>query len=245
MPFVQDVLPCGCNHYFTGKIYSSYCFLGMKMRAYIKSKTFWLSLLLFAAVPLLILWAGGAVSGRSFYMEALSVVTVVAFFQLIGQFFLTRGNRYAVKELTMNKVLKYHKCVGYIFVIIILFHPLFVLIPRFTEAGISPGDAFITMITTMNQGIILGLIAWCTLLTLGLTSFFRKRLPMKYKGWRVLHGVLAILFVGTGAWHAVNLGRHSTPVMAVVLCLLAAGGVTLLLTVYATQKGLSESGIEK
>jgi len=245
MPPVQDVLPCGCNYHFTGKIHSGYCFLGVKMRAYIKSKTFWLSLLLFTAVPLLILWAGGTVSGRSSYMETLSVLTIVAFFQLIGQFFQTRGNRYAVKELTMNKVLKYHKCIGYIFVLIILFHPIFVLIPRFTEAGISPGDAFITMITTMNQGIILGLIAWCTLLALGVTALFRKRLPMKYRRWRVLHGALAILFVGTAAWHAVNLGRHSTLVMAVVLSLLTAGGVALLLKVHATQKGLSESGIEK
>ncbi|MBM9520813.1 ferric reductase-like transmembrane domain-containing protein [Desulforhopalus vacuolatus] len=215
------------------------------MHVYIKSKTFWLSLLLFTAVPLLILWAGGTVSGRSLYMETLSVLTIIAFFQLIGQFFLTRGNRYAVKELTMNKVLISHKCTGYIFVLIILFHPLFVLIPRFTEAGISPGDALITMITTMNGGIISGLIAWCTLLTLGGTSLFRKRLPMKYRSWRVLHGVLAILFAGTAVWHAVNLGRHVTLVMSVVLCLLAAGGVALLFKVYATQKGLSESGIEK
>ncbi len=61
----------------------------------------------------------------------------------------------------MSKVIKYHKIIGYTFVIILFFHPLYLVVPRFFESGVSPVDAFITIITTLNQGVVLGIIAWC------------------------------------------------------------------------------------
>lgn len=78
----------------------------------------------------------------------------MAFFQLIGQFFWARTNRSAVRGLTMGSVVKYHKFIGYTFVAVMLFHPLYMVLPRFSEAGLSPVDAFVTMITTMNSGVV-------------------------------------------------------------------------------------------
>jgi DMSO/TMAO reductase YedYZ heme-binding membrane subunit len=103
---------------------------------------------------------------------------------------------------------------------------------------VSPVDAFITMVTTLNLGVILGIIAWCLMLVLGLTSLIRNKLHMKYKSWRVLHGILAILFAAIAVWHAIDLGRHSSLVMSIVLSLLTAGGIVILLKTYTLKKNI-------
>lgn len=202
------------------------------MRAYIQNNSFRLSLLFLIIIPMLAVGITDNFMERSSLKEVLSIVSILAFFQLIGQFFWARTNRSAVKQLTMSRVLKYHKFIGYTFVVIMFFHPLYVVLPRFFEAGVSPVDAFITMITTMNTGIVLGIIAWCLMLALGITSLIRNKLPMNYKSWRLLHGILAILFVSTAVWHAIDLGRHASLTMSMLFCLLTAGGFLLLLKSY-------------
>lgn len=77
------------------------------MSVYLKSKFFIQSLLAFIGMPLFI-WALGSLPARSFLKELLSIMTVLAFCQIIGQFFWTRTNRYAAKDLKMSKVINYH-----------------------------------------------------------------------------------------------------------------------------------------
>ena len=133
----------------------------------------------------------------------------------------------------MGKVVTWHKAIGYIFVSILLVHPFLVVVPRYFESGISPEDAFITLITTFDSpGVILGIIAWFLMLAIGITSFFRNKLPMKYKTWRIVHGFLSIAFIAVATWHAVELGRHNTTSMAVFMIFIAAVGVLLLLKTY-------------
>jgi len=242
MSLVQDVLSCGCNRYFTGEVYSGCGFMGVKMRAYIKSNFLRQSVLAFTVMPLLI-WAMGNLFERSLLKESLSVMTILAFCQLIGQFFWARTNRSVVGNLKMSKVIKYHKIIGYTFVLILFFHPLYLVVPRFFEAGVSPVDDFITIISTLNQGVVLGIIAWCLMLALGITSLARKKLPMKYKTWRVFHGILAMLFISIAAWHVIDLGRHSNLTMSILSSMLTAGGILLLLKTYTFKKSKKTSEV--
>jgi len=213
------------------------------MGAYIQNIIFRQSLLVFTVLPLLIIFTMGNFPERYLLKEVLSVITILALYQFIGQFYWARANRSAVRNLTMAKVLNYHKFIGYTFIIVMIFHPLYVLIPRFFEAGVSPVDAFITMVTTLNLGVILGIIAWCLMLVLGLTSLIRNKLPMKYKSWRVLHGILAILFVSIAVWHAIDLGRHSSLMMSIVLSFLPVGGIVILLKTYILKKNIKTSTV--
>ncbi len=73
------------------------------------------------------------------------------------------------------------------------------------------------------------------MLILGITSLIRNKLPMKYKTWRLLHGILSALFISLATWHAVDLGRHTDRPMSILMIALAAGGVLLL-----TQSWISE-----
>lgn len=215
--------------------------MGVKMGTYIKSNFFKQFVLVFTGMPLLI-WAMGNYPERSVLKESLSVITILAFCQMIGQFFWARGNRSAVAELKMSKVTKYHKIIGYALVILLLFHPLFLVVPRSFESGVSPVDAFITLITTMNLGVVLGIIAWCLMLVLGITAFVREKLPMKYKTWRVFHGILAVVFIAVAAWHAIDLGHHFNLAMSILILFLTTGGILLLLKtdMFKKHKKISE-----
>lgn len=159
--------------------------------------------------------------------------TLLAFSLVLGVFFLTRGNRAAVTGLTMRTTVTLHKIIGYVVVAVLLLHPFFIVIPRYFESGVAPKEAFITMVTTWESpGVVLGIIAWCLLLVLGITSLLRKRLPLKYTTWRAIHGVLAIFFVVLATWHAIDLGRHTDRAMSAYMIILAAGGVLLLVKTY-------------
>ncbi len=187
---------------------------------------------IFVGVPLL-LWAVGDFPRRTVLKEALSLLFILAFCQMLGQFFLARGNTRAVKSLNMSTAVKFHKAIGYIAVALLLVHPFLLVVPRYFESGVEPMEAFVTIITTFNsRGIVLGLAAWSVMLILGITSLFRKRLPMKHTTWRVFHGIMSMLLIGLATWHAVNLGRHTDQAMSIYMILLAGGGILLLIKTY-------------
>jgi len=230
---VPDVLPGGCHHDFAGKNDSGACFMGIKMNLQIKSRFIRQSVLVFTGIPLLF-WALGDFPQRSFLKESLSVLTILGFCQMSGLFFWSRINPYAVKDLKVGRLLKVHKIIGYTCVTLLFFHPFFLVVPRFFESGIAPGQAFVTIITTFRQGVILGMTAWTLMLIMGLTALLRKRLPMRYATWRKFHGITAVLFVFTGAWHAITMGRHADMPLSVLIIILTGGGICFLLRNYVS-----------
>ena len=200
-----------------------------QMNEKFKNNFYYQLVIIFVGLPLFI-WAAETLPSRTLLKESLSVLTILAFSQMIGLFYMSRINGSAVKMTRYSQLIKWHRGIGYSAVIILILHPFLLVLPRFFEAGIDPQEALVTLLTTVNrQGVVLGLIAWCLLLTLGITSLVRKRLPISYKTWRVIHGILTMLLIVSAAWHAIDLGRHSSPAMSVFIVLLAAGGVLLLL----------------
>lgn len=190
------------------------------------------AILVFVGLPILF-WALGDVPKRSNLKETISIITLVSFSLMLGQFYLTRGNRSMLKEHKMSKVVKYHKIIGYIFVSILLVHPFLIVVPRYFEAGISPKDAFLTLIGSFDSvGVLFGMIAWVLILVIGLTSMFRNQLPMSYKTWRVIHGILSMAFIVFASLHVINLGRHIDEAMSIFMIVMASGGVFLLLHTY-------------
>jgi predicted ferric reductase len=198
--------------------------------------------LILIGLPLLF-WALGDFPQRTVLKESLSVLSVLAFCLMLGQFFLARSNKSALKSLKMSTALKFHKVIGYIFVVVLLVHPFLIVVPRYFESGVEPMEAFITIITTFDSlGVVLGIIAWCLMFILGVTALIRNMLPMKYKTWRVFHGVLAILFISLATWHAVDLGRHTDQTMSIYMIILAASGVLLLLKTYIFKSSRKNGG---
>ncbi len=190
------------------------------------------AILVFVGIPVLI-YALGDFPRRSLLKESISLLTILSFSLLIAQFFLARSNKKMLKSNKMIRVIKIHKIIGYIFVSVILVHPILIVLPRYFEGGINPVEAFTIMLTTTDStGVLLGITSWVLLLILGLTSFFRNKLAMKYKTWRMFHGILSMIFISTATWHAIDLGCHTTLPISVFLLILATSGIILLFITY-------------
>lgn len=160
---------------------------------------------------------------RTILKDFLSIITVLAFFIVLGQFYLSRMNEKLKDTFKVVEMIKIHKILGYIVLPILIIHPFLIVVPRFFEAGPNPFDSFIKMITTLDSlSIILGIIAWVLMMVLGLTSIFRNKLNMTYKSWKVLHGFLSVFFIIFASWHAIETGRHMNISMSILLILITS-----------------------
>ena len=174
---------------------------------------------------------------RTLLKESLSLLVVVSFSLMIGQFFLSRSGRKLLPDMKMSGVVKLHKILGYCFIPILLIHPFLIVLPRFFEAGVNPMDAFTTMIMTFeSKGVVLGLCSWLLILIIGFTSYFRNHLFKSYTSWRSIHGVLSVLFIITGLWHSVELGRHMYGLLSLFFIACSTVGLLLFLKTFAGHK---------
>ena len=204
----------------------------MIMENNIKLKYILISLFIFVIIPLLIL-SLQTLPQRTLLKESTSVLVIVGFFFLLGQFYLNRSNKVFIKIYKMVKIIKLHKIIGYLVIAIFFIHPFLIVLPRFFEAGVDPIYAFWLMITDFKSlGIIFGLIAWCVMIALLLTSFYKDKLNMTYSKWRLLHIVLSVVFISTALWHVIDLGRHMNEIMILFIFLLVCISVYQLRKLY-------------
>lgn len=202
----------------------------MKTQNYILK--FSVLIIIFIVVPLFLYFSGNFPE-RTTLMETISVVTILAFSLVLSQFFTSRLNFKLVKQIRMVNVLAIHKFIGYVFISIILLHPFFIIIPKFFDDGVTPSDAFIRLITTFSStGVILGLIAYASMLILMVTAFFRFKLHLQYRTWRKLHGYLTLLFVITATWHVIDMGRHSDTSFTLFYIGVVAVGIYYMIRTY-------------
>lgn len=198
-----------------------------------------LLIFLFIALPI-VLYFTGDFPQRSVLMECLSMMTLISYFIMILQFFLSRVGLSILHEYKMSKMVKWHKTLGYIFTGILFLHPLFIIVPRYYDSGLDPINAFLLIINQYdtNFAIASGLLAWALMLVIGLTAFFRSNLGMSYKTWRIFHGILSILFVLCADWHILKLGRHMNGLFIVSILFLSVMACLLILNSYLSPRKL-------
>jgi len=203
----------------------------------IKFLYLFLASLVFIALPIIFFFLG-EFPQRTILKNSLSIITIIAFFVIIGQFYLSKINEEITKVFKTFKVKKVHKTVGYLFLPILIIHPFLIVVPRFFEVGPSPIESFIKMITSFDSlGIILGLTAWVLMFILGFTSVFKDNLNMTYKNWKILHGVLSLGFIILASWHTIDMGRHmSNWMIALIVILTAIASILLSKTYIFTKK---------
>ncbi len=202
------------------------------MIAIIKKYNYITFVTVFIGLPIL-LFALGDFPPRVFLKNVISLITLLAFCLILGQFFLSRTNNLTKKIHKYKHVIRVHKAIGYFSITLFMFHPFLIVLPRYFEGGVDPLDAFIKMITAFESfGIILGLISWGLMLLIGLTALFRDRLDVSYKRWRVIHGLLSLVFIIIATWHSVDLGRHSNTSVSLFFIIMATVGSLMLLRLY-------------
>ena len=183
--------------------------------------------LLFAGSPVMF-WLCSGVPRRSLLQEEISLMTLIGFGLIVGQFFLTRGNRFLFRKIGFQRGIALHRMLGFITLPALLAHPLLLVLPRYFTTTTDPRDAFMTIVTTVhNAGIVTGICAWSALLLLGITSLSPWQKLLGYRVWRGVHRLLAALFLVTGSWHVIDLGRHMSPVFAVWIIAGTVGALSL------------------
>ena len=200
--------------------------------------------IVFIIVPI-VLYILSDTPKRAVLFETLSVVTILAFSVLLSQFFLARTNRKLMKDIRMVNVLKVHKFIGYLFISILLLHPFFIVVPKLFDNGVTATDALIRILTSFNRlGVVLGIVAYCSMVFIIITSFFRFKMHLEYKTWRYFHGYLTMLFIITATWHVISLGRHSSNPFSIYYVLAVASGIFFLLKTYAFKTSKNERKIK-
>lgn len=196
--------------------------------------------LVVTGIPLILILFGDF-QRRTLLKDSLSLLTIITFCVLAWQFYWSVKNSSMLNGRQMKSWMGLHNAVGYFAVVILFLHPIFLVFPRFFEKGMTPSEAFFTIITTLgSSGIVLGIVSWGSMVILALTSFFRKDLPFRYSTWRRFHGVLSALFLFTGSWHAVALGRHISFPLAVLIIL----NCILALLLYSRKFFIQQSPIQ-
>ena len=206
--------------------------MGIKMKELVRKYNIIAASIPFIGLPVLFWWLS-EIPKRTVLKEIISILTILSFFMMLAQLFLSRTNGNMLKSHKMGKVIKIHKIIGYVFVSILLAHPFLIVVPRYFESGVDPVEAFVEIITTFSStGVVLGMIAWFLMLIIGITSYFRNNLGLKHKTWRYVHGLLSIFFISLATWHAIDLGRHTDMIMSILMVILALYGMYLLLRSY-------------
>ena len=195
------------------------------------------------ALPILFFILGD-LPHRTILKNIISIITIISFFILFSQFFLSKINTSINEFSNFAKVVKFHKFIGYIVLPVLMIHPILIVVPRFFEVGVDPFESFIKMITTIDTlGVLLGIIAWILMLSLGITSMFRNKLNISYKSWKNFHGILSLTFIIIASWHAINMGRHMSLPMSILIVLLVLITIISVLKVYLlkNEKGASNA----
>lgn len=206
--------------------------MGLNMELVIKKYNILVGLFVFICIPVLLYTFGNSFN-RSILKETLSIVTILSFTLIFSQFFISRINEDIKYGNKISKVLNFHKYVGYFIIAVLFFHPIYIVMPRYFEAGVDPIDAFWIMITNFQTfGVFFGIVSWILMLTLGITSFLRFKLGLEYKHWKLFHSSISVLFIMTATLHVITIGRHSDYAMSIFFSLLVGISILKLLNNY-------------
>ncbi len=169
---------------------------------YVAKGAFWIGVYLSLIVaPLAILLIEPVPPGNGFWWD-LSLALGFAGTAMMGMLFLqTARFRHVSAPFGIDIVYYFHRQVALIAVLFIVAHPIILLIlkPQLVDLftpGVAPAHLWGAVASTL------------ALLTLVVTSVWRKQLAIDYDFWRILHALLAVLALGLAIWHVLGVGHY-------------------------------------
>lgn len=160
--------------------------------------------------------------------HAVLLASLAGFGLMLGLFWLSRLMPGDAVKMRFSSTLRWHKYIGYGAGLFMLAHPVLMVMRRFWAVESNPVHNLVLVVT--SPLMLTGVVAWCLLVVLTATAFFRKHMPAKT--FRYVHAAMAVVFVVLSTWHVVEVGRHSNPLMSGFWIVLAAGAAGALLWSY-------------
>jgi predicted ferric reductase len=147
---------------------------------------FWIGLyLLLVLVPVFLMLVPPVPSGRGFWLEFSVALGFVGLTQIAMQFILIARFRRVTRPYGIDVILRYHRRIAVVAVMLILAHPTIIVIdnPSRLELLVPWGG---TWASRMGIGSVVAL------LVISVMSLYRERLRIDYERWRLAHMLLAV-----------------------------------------------------
>ena len=177
----------------------------------------------------LALAAGRHVAPAHPWEAAAAALGLVALSGMAVQFFTSGRFETVSGRLGIDKVMAFHKIAAWGLLLALLLHPVFYVIPTWTESRTLGIERLIAYHTSPHYRS--GIVALAALVLLVPTAFLRDRLPWRYELWRATHLLLGLTAVGAGLHHALTVGRFSAGGALAGLWWGAAGAIVLVMAV--------------
>ncbi|MCD8485763.1 MAG: ferric reductase-like transmembrane domain-containing protein [Desertifilum sp.] len=159
--------------------------------------TFWIAIYLFiTSLPLVILLLHPVPQGRSFWIELSVALGFIGLAMMMLQFALTARINRIEASYGVDIILQFHRYISLVAFAFVLIHPIILFVHDPETLGLlnvfeAPWRARAAVTATV------------ALIALVVTSVWRQKLNIPYEGWRIAHGIFAVLAVGLGLTHAI------------------------------------------
>ncbi len=170
-------------------------------------------------------------STRPFWDELSSAIALTGFAILLVEFVLSGRFRVISGRMGIDATMRFHQLMARPLILLLVVHP-FLYTPPFGSSSLWDASSLGLQGWTFASG----LAAWILLAVVVVTAIFRDRLPYRYEGWRVSHGIGAGLIALFGLHHALESGRYSGHPAFIVLWLVMVGlALSTLAMVYVVR----------
>lgn len=170
--------------------------------SYFSKGAFWIGVyLLLILTPLVILLFEPVPPGSGFWWDV-SLALGFAGTAMMGiLFFQTARFRRVSAPFGIDIIYYFHRQIALVAIVFILAHPvlIFILKPELLELfrpGVAPAHLWGAVVSTL------------ALITLIVTSLWRKQLHIDYDRWRIAHAALAVVALGLAIWHVLSVGHY-------------------------------------
>jgi predicted ferric reductase len=186
---------------------------------------FWLALyLVVILLPLVIMMVRPTPAPRPFLVEFSLALGFVGLVQISVQLMLIARYPQLTGPYGIDLILKYHRQIATVAILLIVAHPIILVIDNPTLVGLlNPFGG-----TTASR---VGNVAIYALVLLAALSIFRQRMKLDYELWRVSHALLGVAAIGLSHWH-IRLAGHYTDTPWKERTLLAISLVAVAALVY-------------
>lgn len=151
--------------------------------------------------PLFFMLVGETPPGRGWWTDLSLALGFIGLAMLGLQFAVTARFHPVDAPYGLDAVLQYHRQISFVAFAFVLAHPAILIVQ-------TPGRADMLNPLTASVTELWGLLSVAAIIILIVASLWRQPLRLRYEVWRVSHGLLAIIIVGSALIHVERSGYY-------------------------------------
>ncbi len=172
------------------------------MRSPVAVATAWVALyIILTFLPLLVIILHTPLRDRSFWVEFSVALGFIGLAMMSLQFALTARINIIESSYGIDIILQFHRYISLVAFSFVIIHPVILFI-------YDPETLQLLNFIAAPWRARLAVLSVLALVTLVVTSIWRKQLKIPYEPWRMAHTILAVLAIGFGLGHALGVSTY-------------------------------------